>query len=401
MLKNGGDVNRVEDTIERICRAYGAEHVEVFTIISVINAAIRMPDGTYSSQLRRVKSTSNNLGRLEALNALSREICRDKPALSEFDDKLHHLKKTPEYPKWAIILASAIASGAFTLIFGGGARDAAAAMLIGVLISLIENYSPKKFNVMARIVLSSFVATLISGVMVSTLEIASSHDAIMSGVIMLLVPGLAFGTAMRDLFYGDLIAGSLKTLQAILLSLMIAFGYVLGMTALGSVTIPFVQLEHSVVLEFAMAFVASVSFAVLFRVNKRHLLFAGIGSLLTYAIYYALASSKDLFTAAIISSIFTAFYSEICARGRKAPTIVFLLTGVIPTVPGRYLYNTMRYLLEQKWDLAFESFLDTMKIALGIAAGVVFVAMLWSILYERIKNLVLPLIKKLRSSAKK
>ena len=79
MLKNGGDVNRVEDTIERICRAYGAEHVEVFTIISVINAAIRMPDGSYSSQLRRVKSTSNNLGKLERLNALSREICKEKP----------------------------------------------------------------------------------------------------------------------------------------------------------------------------------------------------------------------------------------------------------------------------------------------------------------------------------
>lgn len=402
MLKNGGDVNRVEDTIERICRAYGAEHVEVFTIISVINAAIRMPDGTYSSQLRRVKSTSNNLGKLEALNALSREICRDKPSLSEFDDKLHHLKKTPEYPRWAIILASAVASGAFTLIFGGGALDAVAAMLIGVIISLIENFSPKKLNVMARIVLSSLVATLISGIMVSTLQIASSHDAIMSGVIMLLVPGLAFGTAMRDLFYGDLIAGSLKTLQAILLSLMIAFGYVLGMSALGGSVLPCDPIKHGAVTEFAMAFVASVSFAVLFRVNKRHLLFAGIGSLLTYAIYYFLLEcSADLFTAAIVSSIFTAAYAEICARGRKAPTIVFLLTGVIPTVPGRYLYNTMRYLLEQKWDLALDSFLDTMKIALGIAAGVVFVAMLWSILYERVKSLALPLIKKLRSSPKK
>ena len=96
MLKNGGDVNRVEDTIERICRAYGAEHVEVFTIISVINAAIRMPDGSYSSQLRRVKSTANNLGRLERLNALSREICREKPELEEFENKLHRLKTRSE-----------------------------------------------------------------------------------------------------------------------------------------------------------------------------------------------------------------------------------------------------------------------------------------------------------------
>lgn len=398
MLKNGGDVNRVEDTIERICRAYGAEHVEVFTIISVINAAIRMPDGTYSSQLRRIKSTSNNLGRLEALNALSREICKDKPPLEDFDEKLHRLKKNPEYPQSVIVLASAIASGAFTLIFGGALRDAAVAMLIGVIISLIDVFSSAKLNVMARTVLSSLVATLISGLLVSAFDVPLSHDAVMSGVIMLLVPGLAFGTAMRDLFYGDLIAGSLKTLQAVILSLIIAFGYVLGMTVLGGSVAACEPNRNGMILEFSMALVASVAFAVLFRVSKRHLLFAGIGSLLTYAIYYfLLEGGADLFVAAIVSSVFTAFYSEICARVRKAPTIVFLLTGVIPTVPGRYLYNTMRYLLEQNADLALSSFIDTMKIALGIAAGVVFAAMTWSVFYDRLHSLAMKLCHGLKN----
>ena len=67
MLKNGGEVSRVENTVERICKAYGAVHVEVFSIISVIHAAVRMPDGSYSSQMRRVKSSSNDLYRLELL----------------------------------------------------------------------------------------------------------------------------------------------------------------------------------------------------------------------------------------------------------------------------------------------------------------------------------------------
>ena len=120
MLKNGGEVGRVEDTIERICRAYGAAPVEVFTIVSMINAAIRMPDGSYSSQLRRVKSTSNNLGKLERLNALSREICKEKPELSDFDARLRNLKKTAEYPAKLIYAVSGIAAGTFTMLFGGG-----------------------------------------------------------------------------------------------------------------------------------------------------------------------------------------------------------------------------------------------------------------------------------------
>ena len=385
MLKNGGDVNRVEDTIERICRAYGAEHVEVFTIISVINAAIRMPDGSYSSQLRRVKATSNNLGKLERLNALSREICREKPELEEFDAKLHHLKTNPEYPSKLIIGISGIAAGTFTMLFGGGFTDAITAMIIGIVISLVDMRFKDKLNIMARVLLSTFVATILSGIAVSWLHIAESHDTIMSGVIMLLVPGMAFGTAMRDLFYGDLIAGALKTLQAVLTSLMIAFGYVLAMNVFGSVpSVDFPWGDWMIFKDFITAFVASVAFAILFRVNKKHLVWAGIGSILTFAIYYLL--DDDLFLAAIVSAIFTALYSEISARVHKAPSLVFLITGVIPTVPGRYLYTTMRCLVEQDWMLALSYFLDTMKIAIGIAAGVVGVSICWSLTSDVIKK---------------
>ena len=385
MLKNGGDVNRVEDTIERICKAYGAEHVEVFTIISVINAAIRMPDGSYSSQLRRVKATSNNLGKLERLNALSREICKEKPSLEEFDQRLHHLKTNPEYPRWTIITISGIAAGLFTMLFGGGFNDAIVSALIGVIISLVDIRFQDKLNIMARVLLSAFCATILSGISVSFLHIADSHDTIMSGVIMLLVPGMAFGTAMRDLFYGDLIAGALKTLQAVLTSLMIAFGYVLAMNIFGSVpSEDFPWGDFVVLKDFVTAFLASLAFAVIFKVNKKHLMWAGIGSIVTFAIYYAL--DDNLFVAAIVSAIFTAVYSEISARTHKAPSLVFLITGVIPTVPGRYLYTTMRCLVEQDWSLALSYFLDTMKIAIGIAAGVVGVSICWSLLADVIKK---------------
>ena len=389
MLKNGGDVNRVEDTIERICRAYGAEHVEVFTIISVINAAIRMPDGTYSSQLRRVKSTANNLGRLERLNALSREICQTKPSLEEFDEKLHEMKKTPEYEKGVIIAASAISSGAFTLFFGGNWNDALVSMLIGVVLSLIEFAPSMKMNLMARIVVSAFIATVLSGASVAWLGIADSHDAIMTGVIMLLVPGMAFGTAMRDLFYGDLIAGALKTIQAVLSALMIALGYILAMTIFGSIPPSDYVLEGGwlIVKEFITALISAVAFAILFRVNKKHLFWAGVGSIVTYGIYYLIVTfTHNVFLAALVSALFTALYSEVSARVHRAPTLVFLITGVIPTVPGRYLYNTMRYLLEQNWPLALDAFLNTMKIAIGIAAGVVGMAIAWGTISSEIKS---------------
>ena len=228
LLKNGAEVARVEDTVERICRAYGAVHVEVFCIISVVNAAIRMPDGSYSSQIRRVKNISNNFNKIERLNSLSREVCMQKPELEIFDDKLHKLKAEKTYPGYVHILAHGVAAGGFALFFGGDYKDAIIAFFIGLIIALIDRYSPARMTGIAKTVVSSFISSVIA-VLSVRFGVGSNEDVIIIAFIMLLVPGVAFGTAMRDLFCGDLAAGSLKILQAFLLALMIAFGYTMAM----------------------------------------------------------------------------------------------------------------------------------------------------------------------------
>ena len=232
MLKNGAEISRVEDTIERICKAYGAMHIEVFSIISFISAAVRMPDGSYSSQFRRIKSTGTNLYMIEKLNALSREICATTPELAVFDEKIRTIKKNPPYPLSVRIAASSAAVGGFALFFGGNIFDALIAMLIGAIICFVDIYSSKRLNSMAKTVISAFIATVIAGLSVR-IGINSNPDFIIIGSIMILVPGLAFGTALRDLLCGDLLSGTLRTLQACLGALMIAFGYMLGSALLG------------------------------------------------------------------------------------------------------------------------------------------------------------------------
>jgi uncharacterized membrane protein YjjP (DUF1212 family) len=232
MLRNGGEVSRVEDTIERICRAYGAAHVEVFTIISVINAAIRMPDGSYSSQMRRIRGTENDMYRLELYNEISRDICREKPPLEEFDEKIQTAKRKRAYPRWTVVPASAVAAGAFAVFFGGGALECVLAMFIGTIISLVELFSNGRVNGLANTVISSFLAGFLSFLSAIIVHGADS-GIIMIGTIMLLVPGISFGTALRDLLCGDLLSGLLKTVQSVLAALMIAFGYMLSMVVMG------------------------------------------------------------------------------------------------------------------------------------------------------------------------
>jgi uncharacterized membrane protein YjjP (DUF1212 family) len=232
LLRSGGEVSRVEDTMERICRAYGAVHVEVFAIINFVTAAIRMPDGSYSYQLRRVRDTGTDLSAMEDLNALSRKICREKPALSEFEEMVKQTKHKKVYPNWVIILAGALVAGFFALFFGSTVIDGVIAAFAGALITVVSIYSPRRINGMAKTVVSAFIASLIAALSVK-LGIGDDGGLIIIGTIMLLVPGVAFGTALRDLLLGDLLAGTLKTLQAVLCALMIAFGYMLAALIVG------------------------------------------------------------------------------------------------------------------------------------------------------------------------
>ena len=136
------------------------------------------------------------------------------------------------YPVWLQILAFAAAAGAFAVFFGGGVLDTVVAMLAGALMFCIENYTSRRLNGIAKIVLSSFVVSLLAGLSVM-IGLGDDSGAIIMGALMLLVPGVAIGLAMRDVFCGDILSGTLKLIQACLSALMIAFGYILAALIIG------------------------------------------------------------------------------------------------------------------------------------------------------------------------
>lgn len=227
ILKSGGDVHRVESTIARICYAYGASHVEVFAIPSLITASVRMGDNSYSQQTRRIYDTSNQLDLMERMNAISRRLCAETPPLSEVDAMIREAKRKAKKPFWLSLLGGVLGAGAFAVFFGGSIRDGIASAFIGVLLTLLSTIRSRHFNQAARTVLNSFVSGVFAYLLVWA-HVGENVDVIMMGDIMLLIPGLAFGTAFRDLLSGDMIAGVLKFIQTCLIAVFIALGFFLA-----------------------------------------------------------------------------------------------------------------------------------------------------------------------------
>ena len=230
-LRVGGEIHRVEDTVTRICRAYGAEAVEVFAITSLITAEVRMPNGSYATRNRRVPITYNHLARLEALNALSRTICKQPISVEEVTRRLEAIRQYRPVPEWLCYIGGMLATGGFAVFCGGTILDGLAAAVIAFFLTLFARFRPLRINSMVKSLISSFAAGVLS-VLCMSIGFGDNVDKIIIGTIMLEIPGLSFGNALRDLLCGDTLAGTMRFIQAILQALMIALGYMAALVLL-------------------------------------------------------------------------------------------------------------------------------------------------------------------------
>ena len=233
MLRCGAEIGRVEDTLRRICSAFGAERVDVFTITSGIVVTAMVPGAGAVTQTRRIRDTRSDFCRLDRLNTLSRRICESGMSESGITDAdiraaLEGIDEAPVYPLAAQLGFYALISAAFSLFFGGSWQDSAAAAVIGVLLRLAQGvFRRLGTNPFLESVLCSFAGGLAAGA-AARLGPAFHADRIAIGNIMLLIPGIALTNAIRDMFAGDLISGLLRFAEALLLAVTVALGFVLA-----------------------------------------------------------------------------------------------------------------------------------------------------------------------------
>ena len=77
ILKSGGEISRVEDTMTRMFHAYGFLRADVFTITSSIVVTVYTKNGEILTQTRRVSGYDMNLERVHEMNQLARRFFID------------------------------------------------------------------------------------------------------------------------------------------------------------------------------------------------------------------------------------------------------------------------------------------------------------------------------------
>lgn len=233
MVVCGAEVNRVEDSIYRMCKSYGADRINVFIITSNLQVTLEAPNGKIITHIRCIVRYDVNFDRLDYLNDLSRYICKFTPDADTMKEKFEQvLARKKQAPILKFVGAVMVAAG-FTAFFGGQLIDVVDAGIMGIFVVLMEKImSSREKNQMVYNFVVSFIAGLIAVTMVR-MGLGNNMDKIMMGGIMLLIPGIAMTNAVRDMLIGDIASGMIRLANALLVAAAIACGFALSIVLMG------------------------------------------------------------------------------------------------------------------------------------------------------------------------
>lgn len=223
LLENGAEIQRTEDTICRICEAYGVEEASAFVIPTGMFLSFSSEGKTYS-RIMRIRGSSLNLERINRVNDISRRCVRQPMPCEEIMAELMQIREVRNYRPMTVTLAGGFIAMCFTPFFGGSLSDALAAFPIGMATQfLVQKCEQLQINFIVRIISTSVILTS-AALFLHQLGIIRNTDSVIIGSLMLLVPGLAITNAVRDSIGGDLLAGIIRAIEACLIAVAIALG---------------------------------------------------------------------------------------------------------------------------------------------------------------------------------
>lgn len=375
---SGAETYRVEESVKRICAAYGLD-ARVYAIPHSLFITIMIPGDRPMTQLCRMDHLGTDLEAVEQYSNLSRKICAEKPRWEEALQWLDASNQTQKHYSLPFdLLGHILVASGFCLFFGGSGMDALCAGLCGLLLGFLTR-GLRKTNAFFQKIISAFLMAL-AAYGCSALGLTDNVDTSVIGALMLLVPGILFTNALRDIIFGDTNSGINRIVEVLLIAVAISLGtaaaWNVSVSLWGAATnTP--AISYGPFLQCVFSVIASYGFVVIFNIHGFGSLLCALGGGITWAAFCAVQAlgGQDLlcyFLATVVAAIF----AEVMARIRKYPAISYLISCLLPLIPGSGIY----YAAQQAMQGNSEGFVfygtRTLAIAGCMAVGILLVVTL-------------------------
>ena len=224
ILMGGGETSRVEDTVQRMGLAVGLDDVQAFCTLTGIMLGLEL-GGVSLTRIVAVDKRTTNLAWVAGVNSISHKLEVGKLSFAEAVAELEAvpLLEPPLSPAWQVA-AMALCAAAWGGFLGASRFDFVPTLIAGAVARITLGWA-------ARRELASFLALYLA-----TLAGASCCEgaaqlvpgcnlrAMLVGLILPLLPGLALTSAVRDLVKGDLLSGLARGVEAFLVAAALVAG---------------------------------------------------------------------------------------------------------------------------------------------------------------------------------
>jgi uncharacterized membrane protein YjjP (DUF1212 family) len=225
LIECGCSSNRVEALCTKLGRSWGFD-IDVLAIPTGVWIVARHENQIYY-ELTRVKTWKIDLKKLSELNDLVDSIYGGKLTMAEGRLYLNSISKSkPPYPVWLTHLAGGGSSAGLACYYRGTWAEIAAAGMIGLMIQFMNSNLLTGEN---RRYLSDFFSgafvTMLAVLFARVFHEIDEPRLIIAGLISQ-VPGLVFVNAIHEIAQKNLVSGTAKLTDALVISASLTFGVV-------------------------------------------------------------------------------------------------------------------------------------------------------------------------------
>ena len=379
LLSSGAEIYRAEETMHRIAEAMHIKDLDAYVTNRGIFASGNVSGKGIESRIMSVPDKELNIDKIEAVNELSREVCSNRMDLSYLKTSLQNIANMGEQNVVEKILSYFLGAGCFSYAIGTSFRDSLCAAIIGSLVGFYMICS--KYRIKSR-VLITIIASVLTAVLSHfcvAIGLGSKLSFIIIGAMMDLVPGVAFVNSVREFSQNNFATGQTLLTSALLTCVSMASGVALveqlvsGTIMTPSVIYDIPEISYIVLIIRSLAAgLGTIAFALMFRVRKRHFVDCGVlGTITWFAYMICIRIWNNEAIAVFVSGFAAVLASRVLAVLRRCPATVFLMTSLIPLLPGISLYRTIYYLLMGSAQISMHfgklCFLTAFTIAVSIA----------------------------------
>lgn len=221
ILQNGGEVYRAEDVINRVGKHFGYE-VDAFVTLTCVMASLKSDDGNYTTVITRIKRRDLNLNKIHKANNLIRHI--DEYTYEEFYEKMKKIEKNFFLEFHRFVIGCIIIGATFPILFNAGINEIIIGGIGGLFVSLI-------MGVMNKYHVNGVLSNIVGGMVCSLVACLATYfgyttqtSTVIISDLMILVPGIAFVNSIRDFTAGDLITGTSRFTEVVMVAASLAVG---------------------------------------------------------------------------------------------------------------------------------------------------------------------------------